>query len=194
MALQREGGAKQSFALLTLEGSLLRVSLLVILVHVAVSELFPTQFTFVGFVLAVDDLVSRHLVQALEGAAADLTGVRSLLRVCDHVAFQLICRNELLVTRIAFKYFMNLPVLLQIQRGGAFPVTYVACEFPTCTSCVDIPFMLLQSIFALEPFAAALCFTDEPGVSFTGLFMLLKTGFRAERVVAERALVSFRVT
>lgn len=53
--------------------------LLVILVHISVSELFPTQFAFVRFVLAVDDLMSCHLVQALEGAAADLTGVRSLL-------------------------------------------------------------------------------------------------------------------
>lgn len=53
--------------------------LLVILVHVAVSKLFPTQLTFVRFVLAVDDLVSRHLVQTLERATADLTGVWSLL-------------------------------------------------------------------------------------------------------------------
>ncbi len=40
--------------------------LLVILVDVAVSKLFPTQLTFVRFVLAVDDLMSRHLVQTLE--------------------------------------------------------------------------------------------------------------------------------
>lgn len=40
--------------------------LLVILVDVAVCKLFPTQLTFVGFVLAVDDLVSRHLVQTLK--------------------------------------------------------------------------------------------------------------------------------
>lgn len=53
--------------------------LLVVLVDVAMSELLPAQLAFVGFVLAVDDLVSRHLVQTLEGAAADLTGVRSLL-------------------------------------------------------------------------------------------------------------------
>lgn len=53
--------------------------LLVILVDIAVSELFPTQLTFVRFVLAVDDLMSRHLVQTLEGATTDLTGVRSLL-------------------------------------------------------------------------------------------------------------------
>lgn len=53
--------------------------LLVILVDVAVSKLFPTQLTFVRFVLAVDDLVSRHLVQTLERATADLTGVWSLL-------------------------------------------------------------------------------------------------------------------
>lgn len=53
--------------------------LLVVLVHVAVGELLPAQFAFVGFVLAVDDLVGRHLVQALEGAATDLAGVRSLL-------------------------------------------------------------------------------------------------------------------
>ena len=50
-----------------------------ILVDVAVSELFPTQLTFVRLVLAVDDLMSRHLVQTLERATADLAGVRSLL-------------------------------------------------------------------------------------------------------------------
>lgn len=53
--------------------------LLVILVDVAVSKLFPTQLTFVRFVLAVNDLMSRHLVQTLERAIADLAGIRSLL-------------------------------------------------------------------------------------------------------------------
>lgn len=53
--------------------------LLVILVDVAVCKLLPAQLALVRFVLAVDDLVSRHLVQALEGPAADLAGVRSLL-------------------------------------------------------------------------------------------------------------------
>lgn len=50
-----------------------------ILVDVPVSKLLPAQLTFVRFVLAVDDLVSRHLVQALERATADLAGIRSLL-------------------------------------------------------------------------------------------------------------------
>lgn len=50
-----------------------------VLVDVAVSELLPAQLTFVGLVLAVDDLMSRDLVQALEGAVADLAGVRPLL-------------------------------------------------------------------------------------------------------------------
>ncbi len=53
--------------------------LLVILVDIAVSKLFPTQLTFVRFVLAVDDLMSRHLVQTLERATADLAGIWSLL-------------------------------------------------------------------------------------------------------------------
>lgn len=53
--------------------------LLVILVDVAVGKLFPAQLAFVWFVLAVDDLMSRHLVQALERTTADLTGIRSLL-------------------------------------------------------------------------------------------------------------------
>lgn len=44
-------------------------------------------------------------------------------------------------------------------------------EMPTC---VNISFMLLQSVLAFESFAAALCFTDEPGVSFTGFLMLFK--------------------
>lgn len=115
--------------------------LLVVLIDVAVSEVLATQLALVGFVLAVDDLVSRHLVQALEGAAADLAGVRSLLwpqtdrdilvktkkdrgdagtpaverqmlkvltRVCDHVAFELICRNELLVAGVALEYLVDL--------------------------------------------------------------------------------------
>lgn len=37
-----------------------------ILVDIAVCKLLPTQLTFVRFVLAVDDLMSRHLVQTLE--------------------------------------------------------------------------------------------------------------------------------
>ena len=53
--------------------------LLVVLVDVPVGELLPTQLALVGLVLAVDDLVSRHLVEAFEGAAAHLTGVRTLL-------------------------------------------------------------------------------------------------------------------
>ena len=51
-------------------------------------------------------------------------------------------------------------------------------------TCVNISFMLLQSVLALESFATALCFTDEPGVSFTGFLMLLKaahTGYRRRR-------------
>lgn len=36
--------------------------LLVVLVDIAVSELFPAQLALVRFVLAVDDFMSRHLV------------------------------------------------------------------------------------------------------------------------------------
>lgn len=36
--------------------------LLVVLVDVPVSKLLPAQLAFVGLVLTVDDLVSRHLV------------------------------------------------------------------------------------------------------------------------------------
>lgn len=50
-----------------------------ILVDVAVCELLPAQLTFVRFVFAVNDLVSGHLVQALERAIADLAGIRPLL-------------------------------------------------------------------------------------------------------------------
>lgn len=53
--------------------------LLVVLVDVAVGELFAAQFALVRLVLAVDDLVRRHLVEALERAAADLARVRTLL-------------------------------------------------------------------------------------------------------------------
>lgn len=45
-------------------------------------------------------------------------------------------------------------------------------EVPTC---VNISFMLLQSVFALKSFAAALGFTYKPGISFTGFLMLFKT-------------------
>lgn len=41
-------------------------------------------------------------------------------------------------------------------------------------TCVNVSFMLLQSVLALESFAAALSFTDEPGVSFAGFLMLFK--------------------
>lgn len=50
-----------------------------VLVDIAMSELLAAQLAFIRFVLAVDDLMSRHLIQTLEGAAADLTGVWSLL-------------------------------------------------------------------------------------------------------------------
>lgn len=53
--------------------------LLVILVDIAVGELLPAQLTFIRFVFAVNDLMSCYLVQTLEGAIADLTGIRSLL-------------------------------------------------------------------------------------------------------------------
>lgn len=53
--------------------------LLVILVDVAVGELLPAQLALVRLVLAVDNLVRRHLVQPLEGAVANLTRVRPFL-------------------------------------------------------------------------------------------------------------------
>lgn len=53
--------------------------LFVILVDISVGKLFSTQLTLVRLVLAVDDLMSRHLVQALERSTADLTGKRPLL-------------------------------------------------------------------------------------------------------------------
>lgn len=53
--------------------------LLVILVDVAVGELLPAQLALVRLVLAVDNLVRRHLVQPLEGAVANLTSVRPFL-------------------------------------------------------------------------------------------------------------------
>lgn len=44
-------------------------------------------------------------------------------------------------------------------------------EEPTC---VNVSFVLLQGVLALESLAAALRFTDEPGVSFAGFLVLLK--------------------
>lgn len=57
--------------------------LFVVLVDVAVGELLPGPLTLVGFILTVDDLVSRGLIQTLEASAADVTGVCTLF--CTHV-------------------------------------------------------------------------------------------------------------
>lgn len=46
-----------------------------ILIDVAVGKLLPAQLALVRLVLAVDNLVCRHLVEPLEGAVANLTGV-----------------------------------------------------------------------------------------------------------------------
>lgn len=50
-----------------------------VFVDIAVSELLPTHLTFVRFVLSMNDLMGRHLIQTLEGAVADLTSIRSFL-------------------------------------------------------------------------------------------------------------------
>jgi hypothetical protein len=42
-------------------------------------------------------------------------------------------------------------------------------------TCVDVPFVFLQSVFALEPLPTALSLTDEPGVSSTRLLVLVIT-------------------
>lgn len=110
--------------------------LLVVFVDIAVSELLPTHLTFVRFVLSMNDLMGRHLIQTLEGAVADLTSIRSFLWVSkercasvgvsskstwemlsgenyctwvsDHVALQLIGRDEFFVAGVAVEYFMYL--------------------------------------------------------------------------------------
>lgn len=56
-------------------------------------------------------------------------------------------------------------------------------EGPTC---VDVSFMLFQGVLALEPFPAALHFTDEPGVSFTRFLVLLKAAQTREKSPRER--------
>lgn len=91
------------------------MSLFVVLVDVAVGELFPAELTLVRFILTVDDLMSRGLIQALETSATDVTGVRTLFRVCDHVSLQLIGGDELFITFSTVKYLMNLAVLLQVE-------------------------------------------------------------------------------
>lgn len=116
VTLQRKRGSEQGFALLALKRPFLRVRLLVVLVDVTMGELLPAQFTFVGFVFTVDDLVSRDLVQAFERALAHFTCVRALLRVCDHVAFELIGGDELLVAVVALEYLVYLSMLLKVQR------------------------------------------------------------------------------
>lgn len=40
---------------------------------------------------------------------------------------------------------------------------------------MDVPFVFLQSVFALEPLPTALSLTDEPGVSSTRLLVLVIT-------------------
>lgn len=55
-----------------------------ILVDIAVGELLPAQLAFIRFVFAVNDLMSCYLVQTLEGAIADLAGIRSLLYSVAH--------------------------------------------------------------------------------------------------------------
>lgn len=91
------------------------MSLFVVLVDVAVGELLPAQLTLVRFILTVDDLVSRGLIQTLEAPAADVTGVRTLFRVCDHVSLQLIRGDELFIAVSTVKYLMNLAVFLQVE-------------------------------------------------------------------------------
>lgn len=110
------------------------MGLFVVLVDVAVSELLPTQLTLVGLVFTVDDLVGGHLVQALEGATANLTGVRSLFRVCDHVTLQLIGGDEFLVTSMAVKDLMYLTMFQQVNGRRALPVTDVANQLSSGTS------------------------------------------------------------
>lgn len=46
--------------------------------------------------------------------------------------------------------------------------------------------MLFQGVLALEPFPTALCFTDEPGVSFTGFLVLLKAAQIRKKTPRER--------
>lgn len=58
-------------------------------------------------------------------------------------------------------------------------------EEPTC---VNVSFVLLQGVLALESLAAALCFTDEPGVSFAGFLVLFKAAHRGKEEEEETAL------
>lgn len=57
---------------------------------------------------------------------------------------------------------------------------------PEGPTCVDVSFMLFQGVLALEPFPAALRFTDEPGVSFTCFLVLLKAVQIREKLPRER--------
>lgn len=56
----------------------------------------------------------------------------------------------------------------------------IVCVGQSIQTCVNVAFMLLESVLALESFSAALCFTYEPGVSFTGFFMLFKTAGKSQ--------------
>lgn len=46
---------------------------------------------------------------------------------------------------------------------------------------MDVSFVLLQRVLALESFPAALRFADEPGVSFAGLLVLLEAERKMQR-------------
>lgn len=54
---------------------------------------------------------------------------------------------------------------------------------------MNISFMFLQGVLALESFATTFCFTDEPGISFTGFFVLFKAGRTTQKKRKELHLI-----
>lgn len=66
-------------------------------------------------------------------------------------------------------------IRLSLQTGNftlASVSSLCVCVWPTC---VHVAFVFLQGVFTLESLPTALRLTDEPTISFTRLFMLLKT-------------------
>lgn len=73
VSLQRKWGPEQSFTFLTLEWSLFRVGLLVILVNISVGKSLSTKLAFVWFIFTVYHFVGTHLIKPLERLITNLT-------------------------------------------------------------------------------------------------------------------------
>jgi len=77
VSLQRKWGSEQSFTFLTLEWSLFRMGLLVILVNISVGKSLSTKLAFVRLIFAVYYFVGAHLIEPLERFITNLAIIGS---------------------------------------------------------------------------------------------------------------------